>query len=317
MGDAAYSGPVTSWVPNAGLADHSGAAIGPDCDLFASPPSEIGEVLSAHTSLQRDKQPVSTATRVAIGAGVAIAVIALFEWFSRLAGTDTEPELTLRLIGVALATMGVIIVWAMTRFRHECSFIGRSGLARFHLHGSRMATVRGDVFLFRNAAHLRTREVRHYTNGIYTGTNYDYSWTDANGLARLKLSGSYQSKKSTPKASSPYYLATAAELAWSYHLLDGVDAMLGKHGYVEFPLLRGNWVRVGQGYVELKSGTHQERLETSAIKTFTIANGTFKIKDADARLFSQKGKFSFEYAHIANARLFLLCLDTLAGLKIS
>ena len=48
-----------------------------------------------------------------------------------------------------------------------------------------------------------------------------------------------------------------------------------------------------------------------------IAEGTFTFKHRDARWFSGKGKFSFSYGSVGNARLLLICLEELAGVSFS
>ena len=59
------------------------------------------------------------------------------------------------------------------------------------------------------------------------------------------------------------------------------------------------------------------RLTSADIKTLNIANGTFSIQTHEARWFSSKGKFSFEYGGMGNAKLFLYALERLAGYTFS
>ena len=62
------------WQPGSDVVDHSGENIPTDADFFAPPP-EIGEVLTARTSLKRDVKPKSFPTRLGIALMVAGAIM--------------------------------------------------------------------------------------------------------------------------------------------------------------------------------------------------------------------------------------------------
>ena len=66
----------------------------------------------------------------------------------------------------------------------------------------------------------------------------------------------------------------------------------------------------------IRSSTSAERVDRvtrADIKTLTVHDGTFEIETHDARWFSRKGRFQFEYGSMGNARLFLHALEHLAG----
>jgi hypothetical protein len=50
------------------------------------------------------------------------------------------------------------------------------------------------------------------------------------------------------------------------------------------------------------------------MQDITLGSGTFQFKHQDSRWWSGKGKFSFEYGNIPNARIFMICLKELADI---
>jgi hypothetical protein len=136
---------------------------------------------------------------------------------------------------------------------------------------------------------------------------------DDRGHDALKLSGQYSSQKGTPKGKDPYHFASGGEIAWSEFLLDALQTELERNGFVEFRVNKNDAVRVGPGFMEFLFGGKQERVEGEALKHISISGGQFSFKTGDAKWYSGKGKFSFSYANMSNARLFLVVLNSLLG----
>ena len=94
-----------------------------------------------------------------------------------------------------------------------------------------------------------------------------------------------------------------------------MQAQLDQNGFVHFNIGTGQGVRVGPGWLEFCLKKEIARIEKADIKTCKLASGTFHIAHRDAGWFSRQGKYSFNYASMANARVFLLVLDKLVGLR--
>ena len=156
---------------------------------------------------------------------------------------------------------------------------------------------------------MRTAQTRHYYNGIYTGTSYSFLWTDAAGRKVLGLSGRHQGKNALPKPGDPFHFANATEIAWSMFLLARADAELAEHGALRFNVGGNKWLVIGPGFIEFHFGGRTDRCEAGDIKSIALSQGQFAILHRDAKWYSSKGKFSFPYGNMANARLFLLVLD--------
>ena len=136
---------------------------------------------------------------------------------------------------------------------------------------------------------------------------------DTNGKKVFVLTGKYNSRKSTPAAASPYWFAVASELAWSRYLLPKLQEDFESNGYVEFAVSSGESVRVLAGALEFVRKGEATRIEAHEIKTLSLSGGSFSIAHKDAKWFSSKGKYHFNYANMANARLFLMSVEMLLG----
>src|SRR5262249_12060702 len=210
---------------------------------------EIGQVVSATTTLYRDKQPMSPGGRWSAALAGAFAGLVVGVALS-LAVPSPFWQIVLP---AGLGTIGMAIVLLSTRFAHTCSYAGSEGVARFHCYGDRDRTT-GEVFLFKDATELRTSQTRHYTNGAYQHTQYAFTWTDVAGRKRFTLSGTYRSEAGTPPARDAFHFAAAAELTWTQYLWVQAQAQLRTSGTIFFGLGGRKWVRLGERYLSLQLG---------------------------------------------------------------
>jgi hypothetical protein len=219
-------------------------------------------------------------------------------------------------ISLGLALVTVLLSWFLTGFRHRCTYVGRQGIARFKCRGSR-SNIRTEIFIFAEAAELRTAQTRHFYNGAYTGTNYSYTWTDFNGRKVFVVSGQYKSLQGTPKARDPFHFAVAAEMAWSSHLLAQAPPQLEAGGAIRFGLRGADSIRLSTGEIALTRKGETIALRGEDIARLRIAQGMVSILEPGAKegWFSSTGVYKFAYAELANAQFFLILLDFLFGIR--
>ena len=294
----------TSWQPNADLISHAGSPLTIDADFFIAPPPEIGELISVATTLPTSTHPLPVAIRWAIVAGSGVLLTILFQVFVQIAVMSL-------LAGIVAGT----IAWYFTRFNYTCSFVGIKGLARYDIAGSRSALPKESLLLFADTQNLYTRTTHNYTNGVYAGTSYSYRWIKNSG-GQYEIKGTHRGEKKAPKQQDIWHFADMGESAWTRHLLESIDDQLARDGYIEFPLT-GNLeaVRIGNGFLEFVSSKNDvQRVMRSEMQNITLGSGIFQFKHQDSRWWSGKGKFSFEYGNIPNARIFMICLKELADI---
>lgn len=295
---------LADWEPDEGVVTHGATDIPETMQFFVNPPPEIGEVATAYSTLQHGKKPMAMGTRFFIGA--LIAAIGLGVGFA----IGNSP------IDIICAIVGPVLglgVWLALGFKHTCSYVGKAGMARYVLKGSLDAEPVEEVLVFADASDLTASQTRHYQNGIYTGTNYAFTWTAADGGKLLTLKGTYSSKEGFPKTKDPYHFARVGEIVWSDHISERMQAELDEHGSVEFAVNKRDFIRIGPGFIEFEFKGDVQRVPVEEIKKLNIGGGTFTIHTNDAGWFGSKGKFSFNYGSLGNASMFITALERLLG----
>jgi hypothetical protein len=305
------------WRGPEGLPNHGGEESEPDADFFWPPPPEIGRLVSAHATLRRSQSPWGMTGKAFIAAHVGLILT------GALIASDynqgREPSMDWLFFAALGAVVGAIAfggICYFTRGQYNCTYVGEAGVARFTLRGSRANRPHAEVLLFRPALELRTQQTRNYVNGVYAGTMYNKTWTDEAGRRLLHLVGGYFDGLGPPKSKDPMYFAEAAEAAWCNWMFHFLPAQLEQAGFLHFNVRPGEWVRVGPGFFDFCLGNEVQRLAAGDIKSIGLHEGTFHIASNDARWFSSRGKFSFNYAAMANGRLFLLAVEKLIGYRL-
>lgn len=306
-----------AWIAPEELQLHCDQSLPRKAEFFAAPPEEIGEILSASTTLTTDQEPMSAGPRllsIIIWGIVGIAIGVVINYFSSISLNS------LWYFGWTggLMSVGLLCGWAFTQFQATCSFVGTEGVAQFTCTGTREQISSQNFFLFRDATELRTTQTRRYTNGVYQGTDYSFVWSDIGGRARHTISGTHNSEQNNPDATDDYHYALAAEFAWSRYLFDQVQREITTKGEARFNLGGRDYVAVGPDWLCLKLGGKTVERNVEDIQSVTIDQGVFKVREVGAKegWFSTKGVFKFEYAKLANARLFLFVLDKIANIPI-
>lgn len=303
------------------LLTHAGKPLEEDDDFFVEAPPEIGMLISAFTTLQKGRRPRPVVLRLLVGilvfgfSYVAIAAfVAALRWPLRMIADDVAFVLVIP--GLVSLLFGACGFWYL-RFSHACTYIGAKGIAWYQCAGSRDRLTRSDVFRFKDASDLRTSQMRHYYNGVYTGTNYSYTWSNEKGKTIYTLSGRYKSEAGTPKVSDPYYFALAAEAAWSQYLLKNIDRLTDDDDMVFFALTRGNYIQIGKDLFILKLGKDTIELEADDIEQVMVENGIVYIKEVGGKQgwFSNTGVHQFAYQDLGNAQFFSFAMDKMLGIR--
>lgn len=300
---------------------HAGRPVADDEDYFADPPAKIGRVLSASTTLNVDQRPRPTWLLVLAGLwayvvsfGVSAGVVTLMRMPLQYDGEDVAFILVLP--GLICIILGITAAWAM-RFHHTCSYVGDKGIARFECSGRRRNVNVREMMLFKNAADLRTGYMVYYHNGIYTGTQYTFTWSNEKGKPIYKLTGRFRSQAYTPKVTDPYYFALAAEGAWSQYLLQNMDELVDDDGLLFFPLTRGNHVQLGKRLLVIRQGDKAIQLAADEIEQISVENGLVIIREVGGKdgWFVKSGFHQFKYDDLGNAQFFRFAVAQLLGIQ--
>ena len=297
------------------IPNHGDGRLPADADFFAPAPQAIGPLRSAWTTLREGKQPISPVLRIVLILAVALGGLLLGAGIVMVCEPD---DFWVVAIPVGAAAIGALIAWAVTRFNHTCTYVGRDGVARFVCSGSRDNLTTKEVFLFREAVDLRTAQTHYYRNGVYQNTSFAFTWYDVGGRKRYAVSGAHNSHNNTPPPTHYYQFARAAELAWTVYLLDDVDRQLQLSGSIPFKLTGGQWIRLGKGFLTLGLSGQPMDLDAADVGAVQVQKGVVRIKrvDAEEGWFSSRGVYKFDFASLANAQLFFILLDKLVGVRV-
>ncbi|MBX9682072.1 MAG: hypothetical protein K2X38_25210 [Gemmataceae bacterium] len=296
--------------------NHAGLPLSPRAEFFIDPPVELGSLYSAECSLMKGVKPMDPAMRWALIFFVTVVGIALGAGIA-LAFRPVHPLMLAAILGSIGGLLGFLIVFFSTRFSHTCTFVGREGVANYHCTGS-TDNFSENLFLFANAVELRIAQTRHYTNGIYTGTNYSFTWSDDSGGPVFTIAGGHKSEKGEPPPNDYFHYALAAEGAWSDYLARNIDLIMGRDESLYFGLDGKNFVRVGRDFLEISMKGNAARLFAEDIDYVQIQDGMVSIWERGGKRgwFSKKGIHDFAFASLGNARFFLFAVERMLGIPI-
>lgn len=304
---------------------HDGSAPGPDDDFLVPPDPSIGEVVSAGTNRTlRGFYRASAANRIALavlglifgGIVGGLLVRGALSVVLDFADIDADADL-LNLAGFAGGAL-IGVFSALTGFllpllfrRPMSTYVGRQGIMRYVK--PKLGAAKREVMPFAAAEELRVARTRNYHNGAYTGTTYSYAWHKG-GMSIFRIAGIYRDDRNDPI--DPVNFAFAAEKAWTGFRLRQVQEQMQRDGVVRFRA-GGDFIGVGNGFIEIGWRGAVERLEKSAIQSLSLAQGTLVVKRHGAKegLFRSEGVFRFPVSTMSDFRTFLVALEACTGYR--
>jgi hypothetical protein len=338
----AAGAPATEGVP-----DHTGRPNRSTADFFAPPPPEIGPLVSACATLKAGDRPFSPEARALIillaagGAGLAGLAFALIPWFVS-GGLPPAPFLVFWM--TVPSAVGAAVAWVQTRFAHTCTYVGTRGLARYRCAGRRDRLIERSVFLFKDAAALRSAWTRRYRQKVYQGSDYAFEWLGPRGEVLFRVKGprpdwldadevlryvrqggqgNVNPAEEGQQATDPRHFGEAAEVAWSLYRLDFAQAELERPGCVRFALRDGGEIRVGPGFLDFGAPGGRcgvEDLAGTTLKEIKTPGSTATCDccgpRTDALSFHRRGSLPgvrVDLSGVADVKLFLFLLRTLVA----
>jgi hypothetical protein len=307
---------------------HDGSAAGSDDDFIILPDPSIGEPLSAGTN--RTLRGYHAATQAQRSNRVALLFLGLIfgglfgfivvktglpEVF-QLVELEVDADLltlmafaSMAFAGIVCAVVGFLLPLA---FRKPLvTYVGQNGLMRYVK--SRFGGPKTELLCFPDADELKVSRVRNHQNGAYVGTTYDYQWY-RQGRSAFRIAGMYRDDHHDPI--DPSNFAFAAEKAWTRFRLQQVQEQMRREGVVRFRA-GGDWIGVGDGFIEIGWKGAVERLDKAAIQSLSLAQGMLTIKRQGAKegIFRSEGVFRFPVSAMSDFRTFLVALEVCTGYR--
>lgn len=297
---------------------HSGNIISEKCDLFIQPPKEIGETVSAYSTLTKDKKAVSKPTKILIR--FILSVFGFFVGFIFIDIFNLLPNSIFFFICFLISTL----IWfyisvKLTSFKHRCTYVGTRGIAKYILKGSRNGKLKKSILEFKDANSLFTENIKNYTNWVYTDTTYRYVWKNSNNYTLFDIVGGYTTKDSpTKNRDDDYYFGHSAELIWNNYILFKYANKLYNGEEITF---RINKIILTINKSEINIYKSGNKIK-SKIDSIELSNGIVKIyydeykKLTKLNRFFGGGSISLSYSDIPNARIFITLIHKIINDRI-
>ncbi len=278
------------------IPDHTNKPRPKSRDMFEPPPAEIGEIVSGDSTLRTGDRGYPLWVLVVVSVGIfGFAGLIAHE-------VPRAVHVALVVIGAAGVTAGM---WYAMRFKHVVTYVGRDGLARITVTGSRRGPRRTEILRFASADELRVEDSTIIITPVAQQQTFGYRWFDRSGRRLFLIEGPYVA---TVVPHDPLNFAHAAEAAWCTHRLARYEEDLARDGFLVFSILGGKSVRVGRGFLELRGFAAQPvRLTREELDGVTLREGAFRVNHVDATWYG-KGKFTIKYGNLGNAQLFVAAL---------
>lgn len=288
--------------------NHSGEDSISDAAYISEPPIEIGEVLSASTTVTKHLKFLSTGEKIkqSIAAfliwimSILVVSYLIFEYSSGF----------IFLLGV-LILFGYLYFYATISFPYQCEYVGDLGIAEFNLNQRQLNIIKSKIFKFKNAESVFVRYVKNFQNGIYQNTDYSFNWKDNSGKMVYSIDGIYMQKNGLPKSShDSYYFGQAAENAWNNYKLKEIIENLNNGRKAIFKV-RQYIIQISLTEMEIIKGENNVKWDLNEIDKLEINDGKIYIY---SNKFKQHnilfdilgiGVIKLPYNEMPNAQIFL------------
>jgi hypothetical protein len=207
---------LIQWNPPQNLVDHMGQCLSPDMVFFTPLPPEIGQIVSASSSmligkkvLQRRKGYKRRAFVLIFGFAQLVCSCLVL---ANLSGLGV-------LAAIVIFSIGPIIAGKIGYFAHSCTFVGSDGFSSIEWDGRKQACKPAETFLFERAASFSSI-LKDFYLLFYISTTYMLMWKDANDKKIWFGATQFRKRKGLPPldnmeySGSLYCFYQAAENVW-------------------------------------------------------------------------------------------------------
>jgi hypothetical protein len=301
----------------------NGQPIPRDMDFFCEPPASIGKVMWAYSSLKTSERMLGQGRKAFVALVWLLAPPGLVAAGMYIASKlhpkqiDSFAFWGLTIMALLIGFVLCLLVVVFGGLQRRCYFIGERGIARAHANESTGRIGIPETLAFQDASDLYVHEEDLYVSGVYSGTQIHYTWKDLHQHTLFEIRDRDRPNTVETDPGSVIYFARSAQTAWSDFKASDLKAQMAKDGIVRFKVNRSDYVAVGPGFFEFSFGATVQILNRDQIASVSLENGHFSVKSVDAKWYSGKGKFSFEYSRMANARLFLWTTQQFVGIQFT
>lgn len=290
-------------------------------------PKEIGKIIAAHSDLTFQDKPFTKkekAKRVFknIIIGLAIGTTIFFLW------QLTNP-VWITIWFLAPVAIAFWIATIYNKFEHKNLYIGVNGFAEYACEDIRENITKSKEINFNKITDLYVYQVEKKVNFNYTGTDFLYIWINTNtGKVAYAKDGTYDKKQD--KKSNPIELTflRLAERYWTVYLLDKMEAIIQKRGYVLFNLYShekrtySSYIKLGIGFITFIKGEEEEfTYKFNEIKRMYSKGSNLHIEHTNFErklyFFKSGNEDVIPMLNLCNRTFFYKAMELLLGYKIN
>lgn len=305
-----------NWAPQSEVVDLVGNPLSPTSDFNVPPPAEIGKIVAAWTPARTDKPRKPLWLRLMTMILVPVIFYLTGDWLIGMINSNSERQSCQITLWVTLIVLVIplSIYLALNRVHNYIWYVGEEGVARAKVDRPDKPL---DVIRFADVGGLRTGLTRHYHNGIYCGTHYHHTWFGLDGNVLFKQKGTFFRKKRVHRTNNAFRFGALGEGLWNAHFSARASDELARTGAVTFPVNRNDYVRISPMRLEFFMRGESVIIDKADIEGIYLRNGTFTVRHKDATWYGRAGKYSFQYAAMSNAQMFLFALEKLVGYRFA
>ncbi len=293
----------SEWVPSPQVTDHTGHIISSRDDFFAPPPREIGEVITAQSTLSIDEQPHTvTLARFLMSLAAITPVITVWLTWVVLVGTHAAFYGNFCAGELLLACAAFLFVWTSKRPVYECSYVGELGAARYECVYDRTNIVKQEVFNYCDAVDVKSSIKSIDLNSRDSRESYDFRFIDDTGSVAYRIKGAYFSTRGLCDLGEPVHYGCAVEHAWSMAYMPYAVDRLNCGETVDFAYGWGKTVKIGTSYVECEG----RRIPESRIQDISCDNHWVTITVFSSEKPGEKETIKLRWSRLTNAFLFMM-----------
>jgi len=328
--NSSENNPLSSkWHPSDNINDHSGRAISDDEEVvfFCSPPSSIGPLISASSTLKKGDSPHSSLIKLVAMLSAGFALALLTKLLLPVPFKHISSNL-LHVLTIVISLMGVFWVNNLMKFSKKCSYVGSKGFFDGLIEEPLSKPPLESIVLFEDVSALYSRLVDIYRDELYEETTYSFSWEDKDGESLYSVDGSYN--KMVVPCNNLYHFYSKASDIWNSQLFSKSVANLEKGNIVFFNIKFNdikkydtikknndiNKIGLNNALFEFCYENEIEKIHFNDIKEIVVKEGSIAIFYSETSLGNKDGKYLLKLSYISNADTFVGLLTMLSEDKL-
>lgn len=199
------------WNPPQHVTDHVGQVILPETVFFAAPPSEIGEVLTADSTMSVGKKMLQRPRGYGLKAASFIFMVIFFVLIFFAANNLSKIGL---IAAIVAGIISAIVATKVGYITHTATFVGSKGYSKIEWDNRRQSAKNPEKVLFEAVTDFKSSVIHGYYGPIYHSSIYSAIATDANGKRIWSASVPYRKQRGNPPLRSLYYFYQSADNVW-------------------------------------------------------------------------------------------------------